>query len=82
MEVIEMTTLGAIIFGAVLWWFAYQHDKKMNENFLNFSIRCDYLEKKVEELEIINEYQERDIKELEENVRDLKERLFKFENHL
>lgn len=77
-----MEIFGWIVFACLVWYLASQHDKKMNENFLNFSIRCDYLEKRVEDLEIINEYKERDIKELEENVRDLKERLFKFENHL
>lgn len=77
-----MGVFGWIAIGCIVWYLASQHDKKMNENFLNLSIRCDFLEKRVKDLEIINEYNEREIKDLEENVRDLKERLFKFENHL
>lgn len=77
-----MGVIGTIIVGGILWWLAHQHDKKMNENFMNFLIRFENLENRAQELEISNEYKDRDIKDLEEKVRDLEERIFKFENHL
>ncbi|HFD2140499.1 TPA: hypothetical protein ACF2EA_000211 [Acinetobacter baumannii] len=65
--------------GAVIWWTLDQLEKKMNENFMNFLIRIESLESKVQELEVINEYYEKDIEFLKEEVRELNERIYTLE---
>ncbi|MFW2042660.1 hypothetical protein ACG94V_21050 [Acinetobacter sp. ULE_I001] len=74
-----MEILGWIVGACILMWFAMRHDKKMNENFLNFSIRVDLLENRIQNLEISNNDKDRTIDDLEKKIRDLNERLFQFE---
>lgn len=75
-----MEVIGWIAFGCVVWYLASQHDKKMNENFMNFLIRFEKIEQRVQELEILNELKDKDIIDLEDRIRDLEERLSHFEN--
>ena len=74
-----MNILGLIIGGFVLWWFAHQHDKKMNENFMNFLLRFERIEQRVQDLEIFNKNNEEEIKYLKERVRELNERVYELE---
>lgn len=74
-----MSIFGWIIITCIFLWFAHQNDKKMDENFLNSSIRTDFLEKRIEELEISNRYNEESIEHLRTQVRDLNERIYELE---
>lgn len=74
-----MGILGWIIGGCVLMWFAMRHDKKVNENFVNFLIRIESLEYRSQELELLNESKDDEILDLKEKIRDLNERLFQLE---
>ena len=74
-----MFVFGSIVAGCFLWWLAHQHDKKMNENFMNFLIRFENIEQRVRDLEIDIENKDGTIKDLEERVRDLNERIFVLE---
>jgi hypothetical protein len=62
-----------------MWWLARQNDKKMDENFLNLSLRCDYLEKRVEELEASTRQNEEDIECYKRKVNTLSQRLHELE---
>lgn len=75
-----MEVIGWLAFGCVVWYLASQHDKKMNEKFMNFLVRFEKIEHKVQELEILNELKDKDIIDLEDRIRDLEERLSHFEN--
>ncbi|MGL2989175.1 hypothetical protein ACSVHR_03055 [Acinetobacter nosocomialis] len=75
-----MEFVGWIIFGCVVWYLASQHDKKMNDNFMNFLIRFEKIEHRVQELEILNELKDKDINDLEDRIRNLEEKLCKYEN--
>ncbi|WP_457970642.1 hypothetical protein [Acinetobacter calcoaceticus] len=74
-----MGIIGLIVAGCVLWWLAHQHDKKMNENFMNFLIRFENIEQRNQELEIFNDNNEEEIKYLKEKVRELNERVYELE---
>ncbi|MFG0661784.1 hypothetical protein ACF8DZ_11290 [Acinetobacter sp. WSY_1] len=75
-----MEVIGWLAFGCVVWYLASQHDKKMNENFMNFLVRFEKIEHRVQELEILNELKDKDIIDLEDRIRDLEKRLSHFEN--
>ncbi|MGX2713610.1 hypothetical protein [Acinetobacter baumannii] len=66
--------------GVILWWGLDQLEKKMKENSMNFLIRIESLESKVQELEVINEYSEKDIEFLKDEIRELNERIYTLEN--
>lgn len=68
-----------IVAGCIAWWLARQNDKKMDENFLNLSLRCDYLEKRVEELEASTRQNEEDIEYYKRKVNTLNQRLHELE---
>lgn len=65
--------------GVILWWCLDQLEKKVNDNSMTFLIRIENLETKMQELEIINEYKEKDIEFLKEEVRELNERIYTLE---
>lgn len=65
--------------GVILWWGLDQLEKKTNENSMSFLIRIESLESKVQELEVINEYSEKDIQFLKEEIRELNERIYTLE---
>ncbi|MDH2620537.1 hypothetical protein QDT42_08225 [Acinetobacter baumannii] len=65
--------------GVILWWGLDQLEKKMKENSMNFLIRIESLESKVQELEVINEYSEKDIEFLKDEIRELNERIYTLE---
>lgn len=69
-----------IVVGCIVWYVAHQHDKKMNENFMNFLIRFEKSEYRIQELEILQKSQEKDIEDLRGRIRDLEERIFNYEN--
>ncbi|OJU55281.1 MAG: hypothetical protein BGN93_19685 [Acinetobacter sp. 39-4] len=69
-----------IVAGCIMWWLAHQNDKKMNENFFNFSLRCDYLEKRVEELEASTRQNEEDIEYYKRKINTLSQRIHELEN--
>lgn len=75
-----MSFIGWIVAGCIFLYAAHQHDKKMNENFMNFLIRFEKNEYRIQELEILNESQEKDIEDLRDKIRYLEEKLFKYEN--
>lgn len=74
-----MEILGWIVAGFIFWWTAHQHDKKMNENFMNFLIRIENLEYRSQELELLNDNKDDEILVLKERIIDLNERLFQLE---
>ncbi|MFX9712878.1 hypothetical protein ABTO95_07380 [Acinetobacter baumannii] len=47
---------------------------------MNFLIRFERIEHRVQELEILNESKDRDINDLEDRIQKLEEKLFKYEN--
>ena len=49
------------------------------QDTLNFLIRIESLESKVQELEVINEYSEKDIEFLKDEIRELNERIYTLE---
>ena len=74
-----MMILGWIVFGVWFFYLASRYDKKMNENFINMSIRSDALEEKINFLEYCNSDKDKTIKYLEDKVRDLEDRLIDLE---
>lgn len=74
-----MSLLVFIIAGFIIWWLAHQNDKKMDENFFNLSMRCDYLEKRVEELEASNKQNDEDIEYFKRKVNNLSQRIHELE---
>ncbi|MDB0280629.1 hypothetical protein CTY88_03955 [Acinetobacter seifertii] len=75
-----MSLFSTLVVGVIFWWAAHQYNKKMNENFMNFLIRFEKIEHRVQELEILNELKDKDINDLEDRIRKLEERLFDYEN--
>ncbi|MEQ1073043.1 MULTISPECIES: hypothetical protein [Acinetobacter] len=47
---------------------------------MNFLVRFEKIEHRVQELEILNELKDKDIIDLEDRIRDLEKRLSHFEN--
>ncbi len=74
-----MSIFGWIGLGILFYFILSNHDKKMNKNFMNFLIRFEAIEHRVQELEILNDSQDNEIQDLKEKIRDLNERLFELE---
>lgn len=74
-----MTIIGSIIFGALAFYLFYEHDKKMNQNFMNFLIRFDQLDAKVQFLEYENENKDETIKDLYNEINSLEDRIYELE---
>lgn len=74
-----MEIIGWIAVGAILFYMANRHDKKMNENFMNMLIKHENLEERVQTLEYYNQDKDKTIEHLQERVRDLEDRVFELE---
>lgn len=74
-----MVIISWILIVCILVWSATRYDKKMNENFINFAVRADFLENRVQSLEILNKENEDSILEHKKMIRELSDRIFELE---
>lgn len=74
-----MVIISWILIVCILVWSATRYDKKMNDNFINFAVRADFLENRVQSLEILNKENEDSILEHKKMIRELSDRIFELE---